>query len=290
MKLLPLLGLLLVCSATTGVVRGEELQQLREGVHTPNSPASSSPAPSSGGSRDTYDPADAVLDDLLEDNPASEFLLGGIFMVAAAPYWAPYALLNDPDHQRFGGYTDAYAEGGYKDSELFWRSTDFVSSARAQLEYGTNFDDMQTVGSRLQIDLALWRLSLDSSWNNYYEDIPSGTDELALGDLNLVFRFAQNDYMQWRSGLGINWLSDTRSEVGFNFTYGFDILPVEPWIWSTDFDLGKLGHARLLRARTTLGVHLGKHCRDGELYTGFEYVDIEDAQIPQMLFGFRYWW
>ncbi|WP_425395807.1 hypothetical protein [Aeoliella sp.] len=272
--------------ALTVVVQGGELEQLREGVHQPSTAAPSS----SDSGRSSYDPQDSAIEDLLEDTPVTDYVVGGALVAVAAPYWGPYALLNDSDCERFGGYSDCYSEGGYKDTELFYRSTDFVSSARAQLEYGTNFNDMQTFGSRLQLDIPLWRLALDTSWNNYYEDLPTGTDELALGDANLVFRFAQNELMQWRSGLGINWLSDSRSKVGFNFTYGFDVLPVGPWIWSSDFDIGKLGSSTLFRARTTVGVHLGKRCSDGELYTGFEYVDIEDAQIPQMLFGFRYWW
>ena len=257
---------------------GEELEQLREGVHQPDSP--SAPSESCGSS------SDDSWDDPWDDDPVEDAVGYVVLGIVAAPYWFPYTFLDEPGHERFAAYSEYYDHCAFKDTEWFCRSNDFIASARAQVEYGTNFGDTQSVGTRLQIDFPLWRMSLESSWSGYYEDLPGGRDHLGVGDANLVFRFVQHPLTTWRSGIGINWLNDSDSDVGFNFTYGFDVLPVHPFVWSNEIDMGTLGNASLFRFRTTLGAQW----RDGELYTGFEYVDIEDAQIPQMLFGFRYWW
>lgn len=258
---------------------GEELEQVREGVHAPDPP--SAPSAPRERSNDTWDDPWDDSDDSFDD--AVTYL---VLAVVAAPYWIPYSAFDEPGCERFAGYCEEYDHLPFKDSEWFCSSNYIVASARAQAEYGTNYGDMQSVGTRLQIDFPLLRTSIESSWTNYYEDLSSGTDHLALGDANLVFRFVQNPRTTWRSGVGLNWLNASDGDIGFNFTYGVDVLPVHPVVWSSEIDLGTLGNASLFRIRTTLGAQW----LDGELYTGFEYVDIEDAQIPQMLFGFRYWW
>lgn len=206
--------------------------------------------------------------------------------VFSAPYWIPYSLVDEPGYERFAGYCESYPHSEYKETDWFDRSNDFVCSARAQVEYGLDFSDLQTVGARLLLDFPAWRTSLDASWNSYFENTDMGTDKLAVGDANLVWRFVQHPSTQWRSGVGINWLADDHTDVGFNFTYGFDVLPIHPFVWSNELDLGRLGHATLLRVRSTVGAQWS----DGELYTGFEYLDIDHAHLPTMLFGFRYWW
>jgi hypothetical protein len=282
MKLPAIIIGLSVVLATVARAQGE-LNELREAVHTPDAPTASADPPRSG-DRDSYD--DPFGDDPFEDDPVEDAIAWVAMATVAAPYWVPYHLIDEPGYDRFAGYGDKYEASGFKDTEWFCRSNDFVCSARALVEYGSNYDDLQTVGTRLQLDFPVWRASIDTSWNTYYEELASGTDELALGDANLVFRFAQASHTVWRSGIGINWLADNHTDVGFNFTYGFDVLPVHPFVWSTEFDVGKLGHAMLFRGRITVGAQW----LEGELYTGFEYVDVDDANLPSMLFGFRYWW
>lgn len=270
--------MLIVVWSTAAPALAEELEQLRDGVH--NAPPSSpSPVPPSRPCADDDDSfGEELAEEILEDTVGDA--LGSVVMAGFA------SLISGPGHERFAGHAEAYGVSGFKDTEWFYRTTDFVCSARGQLEYGTDYNDMQSVGTRLQVDFTRLRSTIDASWNNYYEKTGAGTDHLGLGDANWVFRITQEPNVVSRAGFGINWLADDHSEVGFNFTTGMDVLLFHPIVWSTDLDMGSLGEADLFRIRTTLGAQW----REGELYTGLEYVDIEDAQIPQMLFGFRYWW
>ncbi|QDU55564.1 hypothetical protein [Aeoliella mucimassa] len=257
-----------------------ELGQLRSSAADSGSSSSSSASSGSSSSR-----GDSGYSDPFDDSDS--FIFQAILYTLAVPYYPPYSLFDDPDAERFTGYQPTFEPGTFKDTDWFCRSTNFICSARAQVEYGTNFNDMQTIGNRLQIDLARIRSTIDLSYDNYFEKLPNGdTDHLAVGNANWVLRFAQNPRTVWRSGIGVNWMNGDQNDVGFNFTYGFDLLPVEPWVWSNDLDLGRLGDAGLFRFRTTVG----QQFRLGEIYTGFEYLDAGDAQIPTMLFGARYWW
>ena len=274
--------------ASTGeMVAAGELGQLRAGVAgTGRSSSSPPPAPSSESDSCRSNHRSSWGDDS-DDEGFLDGILGGIFVgVVTSPWTVPHLVFDEPGSDRFTGYNETY-DTTFEHTDWFCRSTDFISSARAQLEYGTDFNDMQTVGTRIQVDFARLRSTLDISWNNYYEQLATdNTDHLAIGDANLVVRFSQSERTVWRSGLGINWINDRRDDIGFNFTYGFDLLPKDPWVWSSEIDLGTLGDANLFRARTTLGAQW----HDGEIYTGFEYLDVADAQIPTMLFGARYWW
>ena len=102
----------------------------------------------------------------------------------------------------------------------------------------------------------------------------------------MTYRFAQSDFGQFRAGLGINWLNDpSQTNLGFNFTYGADIFPAKPWVFSAVLDAGTLGHAGLFRFRTTAGVAY----RSVELYTGYEYTDIGSVHWNGLIGGVRLW-
>jgi len=126
---------------------------------------------------------------------------------------------------------------------------------RFTAQYGDDLDGVSLIGGRLLLDSHA-RLGLDVEWNRHGEILSDGdTDHLWTGDVNAVFRFAQSEHVEFRSGCGLNWLSDEiGSDYGFNFTYGADIYPVRPWVVSTSLDLGKLGEATRLHLRGTGGV------------------------------------
>ena len=119
------------------------------------------------------------------------------------------------------------------------------------------------------------------------EDLPGNRyDELWVGDCNLIFRFAQSPHMQWRTGLGLNWLDDPiGTDFGFNFTYGVDWFPRKPWVVSAELDWGTLGRAELFHFRTTVGAVI----HGMEAYTGYEYYDVDRTQINALIGGVRLW-
>jgi hypothetical protein len=153
-------------------------------------------------------------------------------------------------------------------------------------DYAGNFDHLTGVGGQLILETTS-RWGVDSQFQ-YLTERRFGRDDdhLNLGDCNLVYRFAQSPRAQMRMGLGANWLNDsTRTDLGFNFTYGGDYFPRKPWVFSTAIDWGTLGHAGLFRFRTTAGVIFNRF----ETYFGYEYLDIGSTQDSFLIGGVCVW-
>ena len=181
------------------------------------------------------------------------------------------------DHYRYLGKFAAYPyendEPGYmvlpagRDDTKFW-------SLRTRGEYADNFDGLQHFGGQVLWESAI-RLGVDSTFD-YRREASGQTlhDSLWMGDANVVFRFAQSEQLTMRTGLGMNWLADSNdSDFGFNFTYSGDWFPVQPWIFSSELDWGRLGNAGLIHVRTTAGVNY-HHC---EIYGGYDFTRIGSA-------------
>ena len=153
-------------------------------------------------------------------------------------------------------------------------------------DYANEFDSLIGVGGQLILETTS-RWGVDASAQYLRERLPGDDfDHLTLGDCNLVYRFAQGPRAQMRTGLGANWLNDTtRTDLGFNFTYGGDFFPRKPWVLSSAIDWGTLGRAGLFRFRTTAGVIFNRF----ESYVGYEYLDIGTTQGNFLIGGLRVW-
>lgn len=288
-RLLALCGFLSlsVCALAARPVFGQEqLNQIRSDVRNNASAASSGSSPSSG-SRDSCRPQykyhssdDSLKDSVTNSLSAPIFTLG--IAVAAVPYWVPIKFLGDdfsvirdftqfPYEDEFGYMT---LNGGKR-----W-------SAQFSSDYATEFNDLDQIGGRLLVDTAS-RWGVDTEMKYFQETVPrAARDSLWLGDCNLTFRFAKSENMQWRTGLGFNWMDDPgRSDFGFNFTYGFDWFPRKPWVVSAEIDLGTLGHSSLFHFRGTVGAMFDRF----EAYTGYEYYDFDNVQTNMLIGGVRIW-
>jgi hypothetical protein len=204
-----------------------------------------------------------------------------------SPFWAPHTLLDDnlADKSQFLSYPYKRDWEGnllIENSELYakwWH-------VRARGEYAHDLDRLSRAGGHLLVDTA-WRMGFDTSFDRREEQLGSlAEDELWTGDMNFLVRFAQNELIQMRAGLGANWLADdSDTDWGFNFTYGGDVMPLRPFILSAEIDWGRLGHAELFHGRATVGVEY----RHVELYTGFDYFDVGETQIHGWVAGTRLW-
>ncbi len=210
-----------------------------------------------------------------------------VFVMIGAPFILPHVLLDDdltddaafPDfpYDDVPGHLVIFPE--IQNDYRWW-------SGRLTGQYGDDFDGISHVGGRLQLDTA-FRVGLDSEWNYRREELGFAPDDrLWTGDANLVFRFAQSETVEFRAGLGANWLhDDSETNYGFNFTYGADIFPVEPWIISSTIDWGKVGSAELFHFRGTVGwIYEG-----AEIFTGFDHFRIGGAKINGLIAGVRVW-
>jgi hypothetical protein len=212
-------------------------------------------------------------------------LFGGMLLVGlASPYWLPHFITGD-DLVVWG----AVVAAPYDDAEYSLVTQTMVDDlpplfGRLQLDYTTNFGDQDKVGGQVLIETP-WRLGIDTTWTSWWERGPGPTDSLQLGDFNIVYRFAQAEDIQFRSGLGFNWISDdVGSDFGFNFTYGVDYFPRRPWVISTTFDLGTLGDAGLFHNQTTVGIAL----KQFEIFTGFDYYRIGGGELSGWTNGVRW--
>jgi hypothetical protein len=213
----------------------------------------------------------------------------GAFWLGAAtvtsPFWAPYAALGDDFSM-----SRSFARFPYDDVPGYMTLDGMEHSrpwaAQFSTDYATGFNDLDSVGGHLVLSTAS-RFGVDMSARDFQERMPGNArDNLWLGDGNFVFCFARNEQMQWRTGMGINWLNDPRqTDVGFNFTYGFDWFPRKPWGVSTEIDWGNLGRSGLFHFRGTVGVLVNRF----EAYTGYEYFDFDRVHTNALIGGVRVW-
>lgn len=294
--------------AGTAAAQDGNLQQMRDDVRGVPSASSSAPAapatpsaPETGSRRKASDDSSSWDDGLDSEATAA---LGMICLAGlAAPFWTPYTCLGDSfdvpasfprfPYDHVPGYLvidSAYQFKGLSDTERQWLDPMPAKfrrwGGRFDVEYAEDFDSLSRLGSHLLVSTTS-RFDLDAETHYFHESFGrAGRDHLWLGDCNLTFRFAQSEPIQFRTGVGINWLSDdTDTELGFNFTYGVDLFPSKPWVLSSSIDWGTLGSAELFRFHTTVGVVV----HGVEVYTGYEYLDIDRTHTNTLLGGVRIW-
>ena len=224
-----------------------------------------------------------------DDDDSSDFfteLIGPpVFFAVSAPWWGPAAFVGDsydrqaalpsyPYQNKHVGYLNFVDDYPHEDPFGF----------RLTSEYGSNFSGLQRYGGRLQLESA-GRFGFDTEWNHWREDLPVGTDTLWLGDANLTFRFAQSERAQFYTGLGMNWMASGGGEMGFNFTYGFDWFPTEPFVIRSVLDMGTLGDADLYHNKTTIGLNY----RNLEIFTGYDIIHIGDSTLQGVVGGLVLW-
>lgn len=256
-----------------------QLDELRNDVRAESSSSSSEcdDKPSSGSSS-SWSSCDDDADSLW-----GKFL----FNVITAPWGLPFMLSGD-DLGRAAFFPDApYDNGvGYLAIEPVVPEQYHCWGGHFRAEYADDFDDLSRIGGRLIVEHTL-RVGFDAEWNYWQENLGGGGhDWLHTGDANLVYRFAQNEHIAMRSGVGVCWLDDQQeTNYGFNFTYGLDFFPCKPWILSADIDWGTLGGRSLFHGRATAGVIVGH----AEVYVGYDYYDVGDVALNGLVAGVGFW-
>ena len=228
------------------------------------------------------DSEDAIVSESTDGS--GSFTIGGNAILAGltAPWWIPRTLVGDKDEVLvFADYPYVGEWDGYfvnQEPEPDWTKR---WSGRVLAESGSDFDGLQKHGGRLRLDTTS-RWGLDTEWNYRRESLASGQDTLWNGDVNLVYRFAQSQHTAFYTGLGVNWLSDhIGSNAGFNFTYGADFYPANPWVISSSIDWGTLGHTSVFHGRVTVGAMI----KSLEVFTGYDYYRLGGTSLPSYVAG-----
>lgn len=159
-------------------------------------------------------------------------------------------------------------------------------AGRVQVEIGSDFDGLDRTGVGFLIE-SIGGFGFDFDWDSFTEDLPGGGhDELHLAEFNFLYRVVQTDRSLVRVGIGPAWLGDSYdTDFGINFTLRGDFAPADPWILSGELDLGTLGDAQHVHATGTIGVMLNR-C---ELFGGYDYRRIGDAELQGPMMGLRIW-
>lgn len=271
----------------------ETLAGLRDDVR---SAPTSAPDPPEKRDRDDCDDDASIWDNDEEccDDEDSDWGLGGLLGLAiTSPFWGPPIVIGDDYSQPgyFAHFPHQYDCGYMLIDPVEALGMDgpcqpHAWAARARGEFGTAFGGIDWIGGRVQLDTR-WRLGLESDFRYVRENMAAGRDDLWLGDANVLFRFAQSEHWQFRTGLGCNFLSDrTGSDFGFNFTYAADWQPAKPLTFATELDLGTLGHASVVHVRTTAGIAIGV----SEVFVGYDLYDVGSTQIQGLVAGVQLWY
>jgi hypothetical protein len=91
---------------------------------------------------------------------------------------------------------------------------------------------------------------------NYISDLSVNgkIDKMYLGNANILFRFAQNQYLLMRSGLGVNAFLSKEDSYHLFYSYSVDVYPIKPLYCSARIDLGLIGRTSFFRLRTGIGL------------------------------------
>ena len=257
------------------------LQTMRDDVRN-GTPSSSSPAKKDSSDNQNSPSNNSSNSSSGGDGSEATAALVGLGMVATAPVWIPMALIDNHPFQM-----NCLPDYPYNASlgDLLNRAPK-IWSLRFDAEYADNFDNLDRFGGHLLLETAS-RFGLEAAASQFEEGLSDNRrDRLCLGVANLVYRFAQADWAEFRAGLGANWLADKQdSNFGFNFTYAADFFPCKPWVISSAIDCGTLGRTGLFRFRATAGVVF----HGVEAYAGYEYLDVGRADVNALVTGLRFW-
>jgi len=220
------------------------------------------------------------------------------FYVVTAPWWGPHTAIGDrfgrvyayPGHPYQGSnpgylrYATSPIEPGVTRSGR--RELGKAAALRVRTEGGPVDDGLTRWGFAARLSTN-FRLELETAWSQYAEPMPDGgVDQLWLGDANMILQFAQNEHVQFHSGIGVRGMIDRPDSVwGFNFTYGVDLYPTDPIVISADMDLGHIGAAGVVQLRATIGMMLSFV----ELYGGYDALWVGDESLGGPVVGLRGW-
>ena len=222
-----------------------------------------------------------------DDSALVGIAVGGAMLVVSAPYWMPNILLEHEDAGPllFASVPYESSKGWMKYPNYSDTPTDvFAWGSQIRAEYLDDYDGLTGYRARLLTE-HVSRWGFDSETNYWQQSLSPGVhDELWTGDANIVYRFAQNERIQMRSGLGVAWLADSQeADFGLNFTYGGDIYPLDPLVISAELDAGWIGEAWMIHLRSTIGVVY----KQAEVYTGYDYLEIGNAQLDGFIAGVK---
>jgi hypothetical protein len=279
-------SLFLMLSSTCPLLADEgKLEQLRNEVRTSNPEA---PAGVNHGN--------LSYPNLDEDDIWGEFLGKLLYYTVISPFAMPYRMLDDDYYSptRFLSYPYAFGWPGAlqpngskkRDDQEIPTGWDRLWTFRATLEEGNDFHGMNRLSVACLLD-TFTRFGLAGRIDVFRERLPADfQDRLAMGDVNVLFRFAQSERVQFRFGIGTRLLDDQKhTDAGVNLVYGVEYFPLDPITYRVQCEGGNLGHAGVFRVTTAWGA-VWKRL---EAQLGYDYLQIGNVKLQGPFIGLRLW-
>jgi len=215
------------------------------------------------------------------DNDTQDAII--FFYVISSPFWGPNAIvesdLKNPTYLTYPYQNGnvGYIEDNPDGSEHAFSFT--LEGGTAPYGYNQSAELRATIFKRLELQLSSKRLIEPTQL--YYFD----TLHLLEPRLNVVF--AMGKRALFRTGLGLNILSDPQSDpvYGFGYHYDMDFFPIRPLVLSIRLGAGILGEAVTWQTRFTAGVSLANL----ELFGGYDFHNIGEQEIGGPIAGARLW-
>jgi hypothetical protein len=192
-----------------------------------------------------------------------------------------------PYCERFPGYrTPSSDHWPHSLSEWEGRLEPRGWSARVSAENGNDFSGLNRANGQFLLETAAG-IGFLTSWNHFYERLSGGrSDEMVIGDVNVIGSLGLGCASTVRAGLGFRTALDHGdSDWGFNFHLGADFFPVRPFVLSISGDVGTLGSAGVWHGRCTLGAMY----RGWEVFGGYDALSIGGEVLHGPLVGVRLW-
>lgn len=280
----------LLCFSGSVLAQDGRLESVRSEVRTPKADTPSASSTSSGSN-----PSDHSSSFLEEDDDLSKLGAYAAFYVVTSPFTIPVAMVGDDYRSNAVFNSYPYAERwdglmqmgrGEMIDGVSPASWDHLLSVRAAAEAGTDFSGVNRLGLSFLVD-TMTRFGIGGSVQFFEEDKRAlETDRLVIGDINALFRFAQSQRWQYRAGIGMRFMDDRKqTDLGFNFVYGWEWFPKEPYTFSAQLEAGTLGNASVFRATGRMSL-VWKHA---EAYVGYDYLRIGSTDLQGPMIGLRLW-
>ena len=206
-----------------------------------------------------YEEGDRVKEDV------EGYIFGMIFM---GPFYFPCKVLKDD-----------YSETYYFQNYLFSKGDGFMELVgktwMENIGISAQYVNENTFGYQLNSSLSLLRFSLEITYSNYTKNINNDKEHISALEIITAFTFAQNKYINFRTGLGYQHLNGETKEDGFKCIYKIRLFK-KPLNLNLDygFVLYDLKSVNSLKTINEFNIDLGIHLKRFELKLGYKLFRI----------------
>lgn len=207
----------------------------------------------------------------------------GAIIITAAPVYLPIILLDDD-------YSDTFYFQDYPFSKKIGFTDYDGKSLMANISASTQYVNKNIWGYRIEPTISYLRFSLETSYSNYFKKVLNDTKNISTFESLILFTFAQNQFINFRTGLGYQLLKSSSQEDGIKWAYKIRIFK-KPFNINLDYGLllYNLTSFKSIKTENEFNIGLGLHIRRIELKLGYRFFKIIDNKLNGPEFVVRFW-